>query len=252
MAYQKVFKSNFINDLKDKIVHKDKSILDLYEGDKFLFEDEDCLIDARINVPDEINLFIPTPDNRYNFENAKIIFEAYRDLPLIKAADPGLWTYLSHGPFWKYTRARWPIEKQKQDLDKSSYILEHWFVKNIGAPDLARNAISSLWWGCYLTYDENRSDPYELTKQLFSMLDFYRTLIGGVQGRNKEFTHAILEYIIENQDLFSTKKEGKVRLLMRRANAVGGYKLFPSLSKNQIKEIFNLFRKEMLNYKDTD
>lgn len=234
------------------IVHKDNRILKLYESEKFPINDDNCLIDARIIVPDNINLLIPTSDNNYNFENAKIIFEAYKNLPLIKAADPGLWTFLSHGSFWKYTRARWPIEKQKKDLDKSSYILEHWFVKNVGASDLARNAISSLWWGCYLTYDEKRSDPYELTKQLFSMLDFYRTLIEGVQGRNKEFTHAILEYIIENHNLFSTKKEGKVRLLMRRANAIGGYKLFPSLSKNQIKEIFNLFREEMLNYKYTD
>jgi hypothetical protein len=145
-------------------------------------------------------------------------------------------------------RARWPIDKLSKDVDKSSYILEHWFVRNVGAPDLARNAISSLWWGCYLTYDEKRKDPYELTKQLFSMLDFYRTLIAGVQGRNKEFTHAILEYILENENLFSTKKEGKVRLLMRRANAIGGYKLFTSLSKNQIKELLKLFEKEIADY----
>lgn len=252
MAYQKVFKKSFIEELEGKIIKGGNSILKQYEGDKFNFSDENCLIDVRLIIPDNIKLRTPDEKNKYNFENAKIIFESYRQLPIIKASDPGLWIYLTHGPFWEYMRARWPIEKLEPSKDKSSYILEHWFIRNIGAPDLARNAISSLWWGCFLTYDENRENPYELTEQLFSMLDFYRTVIAGVQGRNKEFTHAILEYIIENPKLFSTKKEGKVRLLMRRANAVGGYKLFTSLSKNQIKEIFKLFEEEVSNYNEVE
>lgn len=249
MAYQKVFKSSFITDLKDRIIRNDTATLKLYERDRFNLNDDDCLVDARMNVADEIKFIIPTSNKLYNFENSKIIFEALRDLPLIKAADPGLWTYFTHGPFWKYMRVRWPIEKLSADVSKSSYILEHWFVNNVSSQDLSRNAISSLWWGSYLTHDKDRKNPFELTEQLFSMLDFYRTVIAGAQGRNREFTHAILEYIIENEILFSAKKEGKVRLLMRRANAVGGYKLFPSLSKNQIKEIFNTFRYEVENYK---
>jgi hypothetical protein len=248
MAFQKVFKNNYIKSLEERIIKGEPEILELYEKDHFPIEDENCLIDARLTIPDEIMLILPQGENKHNLENAKIIFEIYKDLPLIKASDPGLWTYLTHGTFWKYTRTRWPIEQLKPNIDKSSYILEHWFVKNVGAPDLARNAISSLWWGCYLTYDKNRENPYELTEQLFSMLDFYRTIIAGVQGRNAEFTHAILEYILERPDLFSAKKEGKVRLLMRRVNAIGGYKLFTSLSKDQIKEIFKSFDKEIAAY----
>jgi len=34
---------------------------------------------------------------------------------------------------------------------------------------------------------------------------------------------------------------------MRRANAIGGYKLFTSLSKNQIKNIFSEFITELSN-----
>lgn len=242
MAYQKVFKSNFIKQLEQKLLSDDKSLIKIYSEDKFPISEENCLVDARLIIPENIELIKPEGDKKYNFENARIIFETYKDLPLIKASDPGLWTYLTHATFWKYMKLRWP------NTDKGSYILEHWFVRNIGAPDLARNAISSLWWGCYLTFDEKRKDPYELTKQLFSMLDFYRTLIAGVQGRNREFTTAILEYIIENENLFSLKKEGKVRLLMRRTNAVGGYKLFTSLNKNEIKKIFETFKKDVEAY----
>lgn len=249
MSYQKVFKSEFIKDLKNRILMKDKATLNLYEKLSFPILEDNCLVDARISVPDAVNLLMPDGTNLYNFENAKIIFEIYRDLPLVKASDPGLWTYLTHGPFWKYTKARWPIEKLGLEKDKSSYILEHWFVNKVGAQDLARNAISSLWWGCYLTFDPKRNNKYELTEQLFSMLDFYRTVIEGTQGRNREFTHAILEYIIENESLFIPNKEGKVRLLMRRANAVGGYKLLSTLTKMQIKNIFDTFRDEIKQFK---
>ncbi|PIZ64392.1 hypothetical protein COY15_05135 [Candidatus Roizmanbacteria bacterium CG_4_10_14_0_2_um_filter_39_12] len=246
MAYQKVFKSNFIAQLVKGLETNNDSIIKLYEKEIFPITEEDCLIDIRVTVPDEIKLVIPDKKNLYSFENAKIVFNLFKSLPLIKASDPGLWTYLTHFTFWKYMKKRWPIEEQSNEK-KGSFILEHWFVKNVGAADLARNGISSLWWGSYLTYDESKEDPYELTEQLLSMLDFYRTLIGGVQGRNKEFTHAILEFIIENKDLFKDKKETKVRLIMRRANAIGGYKLFTSLSKNQIKNIFSEFITELSN-----
>lgn len=246
MTYQKVFKNNFIKDLETGLDNGIESVLELYEKDTFPHNNEDCLIDARTLVTEEVHLHLPNGGKLYSFENARIIFETFQRLPLLKAADPGLWTYLTHVTFWQYMKIRWPIEENTKEK-RASFILEHWFVRNVGASDLARNGISSLWWGCYLTYDEKREDPYELTKELFSMLDFYRTLIGGIQGRNIEFTHAILEFVIENKDLFKSNKEYKVRFLMRRLNAMGGYKLFTSLSKDQIKSIFSQFAEKIKN-----
>lgn len=43
-----------------------------------------------------------------------------------------------------------------------------------------------------------------------------------------------------------------MRLLMRRANSMGGYKLFTSLSKNQIKDIFKSLEQEVENYVGTE
>lgn len=249
MAYQKVFKNDFVGQLEKKLEQNDEPTLKLYEKDVFPVDNAACLIDVRLSFPDEVKLIEPDGKNKHSFENAKIIYETLKNLPLIKASDPGLWTYLTHVTFWKYMRTRWSTKEQPQ-TKKGQYILEHWFVRNIGAADLARNGISSLWWGCYLTFDEKRHDSYELTKQLFTMLDFYRTLIGGIQGRNKAFTHALLEFVIDNKGLFERKKEGKVRLLMRKANAVGGYKLFTALSKEQIKDIFSGFTEEIEHYSD--
>src|SRR3990172_10211681 len=102
MAYQKVFKSIFINELVKGLSEGKEATLKLYEKDIYPVLEENCLIDARLVVPDETELLIPNGKNLFNFENAKKIFEAFDNLPLIKASDPGFWTYLTHVTFWKY------------------------------------------------------------------------------------------------------------------------------------------------------
>ena len=96
-----------------------------------------------------------------------------------------------------------------------------------------------------MTYDEGRKDPYELTKELFSMLDYTRTLIPGIQGRNKNFSWALLEFVLENEKIFSNYKENKIRFLMRKLNYVGGYKSLSSISKDEIKILFSNYTNEL-------
>ena len=71
------------------------------------------------------------------------------------------------------------------------------------------------------------------------MLDYTRTILTGTQGRNRIFTHALLEFVVENPELFKSQKEAKVRFLMRKSNFLGGYKILPALSKAELKNIFN-------------
>lgn len=189
-------------------------------------------------------LKIPEKGKNYDFENSKILYEAYKELSPVQATDIRLWVYLAHGPYWEYMRARRPVEKQPIKK-RGDYILMHWFVKHVSATYLLRQDISLLWWVSYLTYDEKRSDPYELTKEAFSMLDYTRFLLPGTQGRNSNFTHALLEYVIENNKLFSNNKQDKVRLLMRKSNYIAGYKIFPSLTKLEIKSIFDRYKDDV-------
>src|SRR5258708_31900106 len=50
---------------------------------------------------------------------------------------------------------------------------------------LMNNDISRLWWVVFLTKIKNAKDPYVLTKEVFSMLDYTTHLLPGTQGRNE-------------------------------------------------------------------
>jgi len=143
-------------------------------------------------------------------------------------------------------KKRWPIENQPNEK-KGGYIIEHWFLSGAGASNLARHGLAMLWWGAHVTYDQERSDPFELTREFFSMLDYTRTILTGTQGRSRIFTHALLEFVIENPKLFESQKEAKIRFLMRKSNFFGGYKVLPALSKIEIKDMFKQHKTALRN-----
>lgn len=245
METQKLFKSSYINRL---IADLRQGSTDRYLADEFEYNKESEIPNLEIKY-NPVELILPSGSNNFDFENSKIIFESFPTLNPVHATDERLWTYLTHVTFWKYMKARRPIEDQPMNK-RVDYILEHWFVQQQSAQALLRNDISLLWWVAYLTYDDSRKDSYELTKEAFSMLDYTRHLLPGTQGRNHEFTHAVLEFVIENKDLFKDYKESKVRFIMRKANYLAGYKVFPGLSVSDIKEIFNGYRQEISAVKD--
>ena len=180
----------------------------------------------------------------FDLENAKIIFKAYQDMNPMDATDIRMWTYLSHVTYWDYMRIRRPIKKQP-DNKKAEYIISHWFIDSLSPGKLLRQDIAMLWWNVYLTYDDTRKNPYELTEELFSMLDYTRHLLPGIQGRNRNFVHALLEFVIENQNLFAKYKESRVRFILRKANYLAGYKSFTALNKEDIKSIFTKYKNEL-------
>ena len=139
-------------------------------------------------------------------------------------------------------------EKDKQSLEekRASYILNHWFIERIHPDILFRNNISLLWWVAYLTHDPKKENSYQLTEEAFRQLDYTR-LLAGAQGRNTKFVHALLEFVIENKDIFGEHKQDRVRTLLTRLNFIGGYRLIPNLEKEEIKEIFMKYKGELLN-----
>ena len=143
-----------------------------------------------------------------------------------------------------YLRKRRPIEDEPA-ASRESYIIKHWFVLNPGGIALKQNDLYLFWWGPYITYDETRKDPYELTKELFSMLDYTRHLLPATQGQNRHLTHAVLEYVIENPGLFKQFKEAKVRLIMRRLNRIAGYRVLIALDKTEIKNVIHSFESDI-------
>jgi len=242
MIIQRIYKSSFVEKLKVNV--KNSVDLEKYFEDISPFTDEETYVNPEIEVPKEIRLHLPGSRNDFEFENSKIIFEAYKNLNPTKATDIRLWTYLTHRTFWQYMRKRRPVEQQPKEK-LPDYILNHWFINSLSTSNLLRNDISLLWWCSYMTYDKNRKDPYELTSEVFTMLDYTRHLLPGFQGRHNTFLRSLLEFVIENKGIFQEHKEGKVRLLMRKSNYIAGYRIIPTYTGAELKSLFASFIPEI-------
>ena len=232
----KLFKNEFVLDTIAKLEANDG--INLYFNDKFSgFSESVVLVNPSVHVSEDVTLLLPDDSGKHDFENAIKIYEAYKSFSPTEATSGRIWAYLAHVPHWEYMKKRWPIENQPNEK-RGSYIIEHWFLSGAGASNLASHGLAMLWWGAHVTYDQERSDPFELTREFFSMLDYTRTILTGTQGRSRIFTHALLEFVIENPKLFESQKEAKIRFLMRKSNFLGGYKVLPALSKIEIKDMF--------------
>lgn len=239
----RVFKTRFIEECK-RDIKKDKTI-DLYFKEEFQFAPDDVFFHREFKIEELPELLMPDKNNAYNADNAIRLFEALKTLNLTQASDPRFWTFLAHVNYWGYMKRRYPIDKQPKEK-QAAYIISHWFLDPLNAANLTRHhGIASLWWGAYRTHDASKKDPYELTKELFSMLDYSTHLTSGTQGRNLAFFHAVLEFVVKNPLLFSSYKESRIRFLMRSINRKGGYKIFAGLIKESILDELSVYKKEI-------
>jgi len=195
-------------------------------------------VESSGKVPSRTVVFSDSPSGvrRDSAENAIRLFEAYSTLTPEGASDERFWAYLTHVDFFDYMKKRTDLSGQKEDK-RGKYILDHWFVDPMSPASLMNNDISRLWWVVFLTKTEDTKDPYVLTREVFSMLDYTTHLLPGTQGRNEKIRFAVLEFVVENPALFSRNKEAKVRLIMRKLNLRGGYSALSSLDSNQIKSM---------------
>lgn len=212
-----------------------------------LWKPEDVLVNHRLQTSSNHKLRLSEGGNDYDFENSKIIYEAYMHMNMSEATDHRIWTYLAHDVYWDYMISRRPIPAK----NPSQYIMNHWFIKSVNSGTLFRHDIALLWWGSHLTYDKTRSDRYELTRELFSMLDYTRSLMPSVQARNNNVLRAILEFVIENKDLFSKYKEARIRYLVRvKLNRQAGYNIISSLTKEKTKDLLSSYKKDLATVVD--
>jgi hypothetical protein len=102
-----------------------------------------------------------------------------------------------------------------------------------------RNGIANLWWYGYLTYDENRQNPYELTEILLKKLDIARNIQERNLGRNKTLLQSFLEFLAENPEINESGNKGReiIRILVRQLNCHGGVCVLDTLNGIEIKAV---------------
>ena len=243
MANQKIFKTLYTQKLLSDL--SDNANVEKYRQSVFDYDEDAVLFMSGVDSVVELGL----PDAmkpRDDFESAKAVFKALDKLTPIQASDPRLWTYLTHVDLYEYMTLRWP-GFIKGETNKTDYLIDHWFIKTPSQQCLMRNAISGLWWASYLSYDESRSDPFELTKVFFQDLDLPTRTIGTYRiGRHKEAVIGLLQFIKDFPDVMKPHYEEKTRFILKHFNVIGGSKPLALFDRNFFYEECKKMKTELI------
>ena len=188
--------------------------LDFYNGTG------DSALSSIINLPEDLltsNVDLPMfklinpPDNAGNSEknanditNIKQVYDAWKDLTPLQASNKYLWTYYCHRDDYKeYIQKRW-----RGDAFSPKQVESRFFVFDNKRNLVRENALSSLWWKGYLTYDSSADNPFWIaeTLDITNFADFLDTFNSYNPTRAKGVIKAIntfqIEYEIEHFKIF--------------------------------------------------
>jgi len=210
-------------------VESESSVKSIYEiSEHYGFPADTQFLNTLIEVPEEPPQLINGGSRaEEEADNAVKIYEYLGPLDRTQAADPRLWTTLTHTTFWEYCRRRWPVKERG-----SSFILEHWFEKpggGLGA--LRRNAISRLWWAANLTvapWETDKalahlrsSDRFKFTRILLSQAQVFQDVLEREYGSNLRLRTLLLSALgkhlpsVTNKDDLSKATSRQLLLVLK-------------------------------------
>ena len=172
---------------------------------------------------------------KYDFQNAKMIYELFDGLTASDANDARFWVRLTHDHCHEYVVKRWMGGKQKTEKT----IIERFFFEGRAQSARVRNGIARLWWIAYLTVQPNapESEKWKYTEAICESQDFITSILERTIGTYPNVRFGILEYYLENKKEFEKSKSKKIQQILRDINNFGGVNLLPLLSKEKVKEI---------------
>ncbi len=195
--------------------------------------------DSNVIQADSFQLRMPiSKSDLCDLENTRIVYSALRHLTPLQAADPRLWTYLTHITHWEYMRKRWPIEQYlgKQNLREN--LQERYFFMPNKSRALIRNGIARLWWYGHCSYDQTRQDPFELTTALLKNLDVTQSILERAFSLNTNVTKTMLSVLLDRE------RAGKafyirdnVRNLAKYMVQIGGVTIIDALDEPDLREL---------------
>lgn len=217
------------------------SNLDKYKGEEVwvnqYFGAKMWSFPSKIRI-ESIDLHMPQSNTvHFDFENTKKIYTSLKRLSVVQATDERLWAYLTHTTFWKYMRKRWPVESYLGKDKPEEAIKERYFFMANRDRALIRNGIARLWWYGYVSYDENREDPFELTKVLLSKLDIAQSLLERSFSRNPDITRSVLSVLKQKETDSSFIDRDNFRSLMMYINQLGGVTILDTLDRVSLEEL---------------
>jgi len=205
------------------------------------FSGFDWSADSNIVEGASIVLKLPTSKvNHYDLENTRAIYSTFKHMTPVQASDPRLWAYLTHVTHWDYMRKRWPVEQYLGKDRLKEIIQERYFFMSDRSRALVLNGMARLWWYGYCSYDESRSDPFELTSALIKNLDVTQSILERTFSRNTMITKTFLNVLLDRE------RKGKafyvrqnVRDLAKYLVQIGGVTIIDALDEPALREVLN-------------
>lgn len=196
-----------------------------------------------------VTLKLPDAKSKYDLENTISLYSEMKNLKVVQAADERVWALFCHRDYWDYMRLRWPVEKEddeeyyENDLSDGAEskskktrkspkdrIMSRYFFQTNKGRSLVRNGMARLWWYGYMTYDERRSDPFELTKVLLRRHDDAQSLLERSFPHNKLILRAILSALGKHEYISRDHFRG----LMRSINRIGGVTILDTMEEQNL------------------
>ena len=206
-----LYTDSVLNELKTNR----KNNITKYDNDKFVvkeineYENRLYSLNIKVEYPKLNDAVAKKSDNikqwEIDCENAillhkKLILE-YK-IPMMYLSDERFIAYLTHDIYWDYMKKRWPVEGKKMNRIEQKYFLPS------GGQAFTRNMFLRFFWYTYITYQEDKKDPYELTRIAFEFADPVNQIMERNYGRNKKIVLALLQAIknVPNSNELNAKR----------------------------------------------
>ncbi|MDD5199832.1 MAG: DUF6339 family protein [Terrimicrobiaceae bacterium] len=195
----------------DKLAHEVGTNIEAYRAEKTvdLIRTGDCRM-SRVDAVAPPDLLDTKGDYKPDAEASQLIFQWLSNLTPVQAADERLWVLLTHSTFSEYVHKRWGDSLERSEKP-TELILDRWFFRGIGLRRLFHNGISRLWWFGWVTHDNQRANPFELTDALLSLQEIQVAFLERSIGSCKPLLRVVLETVKKHEAaLRSTPKRGDV------------------------------------------
>lgn len=178
--------------------------------------------DFQLHIPDK-----PDKKSKTDAANVRILYSHMKSLSDSIASDERIWVAYTLHEFRDYMLFRWGAEDKK--------ILNNRYLFGYSPQaSLFRNGVSRLWWIGRFTYDEEQSDPFELTDYLCSHQDYIESICGRNIFNNPIIGHTTIQALKDAEAVGIKIDAHVVRKIGMYVNLLGGMYVLDTFSKEDL------------------
>lgn len=220
----------------DRFIKQNLNKFENYDSNQWLYDAYPQLfVDTKYDNLPELSMDMSAPlGHEFETEITNVIILHSALSPILtdsNASDQRVWAALCLGPLYSYTQYRW-----RGSLSTVSGVKQHFFLEKDNRRSLTRNAASRLFWIGKLTYDDSRTDHYELTKVVCRYSDFIMHFLERNTSNSLHIMRPFLEAILEaeKEGIMVDSNDGGE--LSKYLNILGGTYLLDAMPEEWIKD----------------